>query len=126
MRTVIYVHEPTTITIQTQDPRDAEFLLSRYNQGTDRVKSGARQFGVGIYLLLSHGEVEVTGDKTTVETLRSDKDIPPLPRAQLIALEPGASAESILEFVEVAKGISVGTTTAPSPTSKITNDPDGI
>lgn len=126
MRTVIYVHQPTTLTIETTDPRDAVILLARYNQRTERVASGARRFDAGIYLLLSNGAVEVTGDHTTIESLREDKDPPSTPRAQLIALEPGASAESILQFVEIAMGISVGPAAAPSPTSKITNDPDGI
>jgi hypothetical protein len=124
MRTAIYVHKPSTITIQTTDPRDASLMLCRYPERSEPVAAGTRRLDAGIYLLLSHGEVTVTGDDTTVVQFGGDKDIPPEPR--LVALASGASRESILKFFAAAKGISVGPPTAPSPTSKITNDPDGI
>jgi len=127
MRTVIYVHEPSTIKIRTTDSRDSDVLLCRYNRGTDQVPTGTHQLGIGIYLVVSHGKLEISGGNVTVDLLSGDKDLPPEPR--FVALEPGASAASIKQFLEVAKGITVGSAPAApvSPgTSKIKNDPDGI
>jgi hypothetical protein len=128
MRTVIYAHAPSTIAIQAKDPRDAAVLLYRYNRAGHRVPPGEHQLERGIYLIYSHGELAVSGGDTTVIALTGDKDLPPEPRAQVIALEPGADAPSIKRFLELAKGITVGDPPqAPvSPTSKITDDPDGI
>ena len=126
MRTLIYVHEPSTLTIQAKVPADTHVMLCRYNQSSGSVTPGARHFERGIYLIVSRGELEINGGNVTVEHLIGDKDIPPEPR--IVALEPGATAESIKQFLVVAKGITVDSPpSAPvSGTSKITNDPDGI
>jgi hypothetical protein len=109
MRTAIYVHEPSTVTIRATDPRDARVELSRYHQGT-QAAVGAHQLDRGIYLIVSSCAMEVTGAGLTpgvaIDIIRNDKDIPPDPKATVVALEPGATAASVIQFLTVAKDIS--------------------
>jgi hypothetical protein len=105
MRTVIYVQEPTSVAIRAGERGDANVQICRYNQvGVPAV--GSHKLDRGIYLIVSSGEMVVDGTGLTIEVLRNDKDTPPDPKASVIALEPGATAASIQQFLEVAKGIS--------------------
>jgi hypothetical protein len=127
MRTLIYVHNPSTVTIQAKNPDDVDVVLCRFNRSSAAVQPGTHKLDRGIYLVVSRHELEVSGGDVTIQLLRGDKDTPPEPR--IIALEPGATAAQIKQFMEVAKGITVGSPPAPpvsSGTSKIKDDPDGI
>ena len=108
MRTVIYVHEPSIATIQAKASRDAAALLCRYNQDTGQLAIGLHKLDPGIYMIISHGELEVTGSHFEVVALRNDKDIPPDPKVSILALEPGATVQSIQKFLTIAKDVSVG------------------
>ncbi len=107
MRTVIYVHEPTTATIREQQSRDAEAVLCRYNQDASQLAVGSHRLVPGIYLIISSGEMEVSGSHLEVAVLRNDKDIPPDPKLELVALEPGATVQSLRMFLEIAKDVSL-------------------
>jgi hypothetical protein len=122
MRTVIYVHEPSTITIREHASRDAAVLLYRYNQDFGQVASGTHQLAAGIYLIVSSGELEVTGSHAEVVVLPNDKDIPPDPKLAVLALEPGATVQSVQRFLGIAKDISVDEP-ARDPASDLTGDP---
>lgn len=134
MRTVIYVHQPSTVTIQTTDPHESDVLMCRYNRTAGPINPGTHQLERGIYLAVSRGKLDISGGHVTIELLTGDKDAPPDPRAQVLGLEPGATAESFRTFLDVTKGITVGAAPAgpASPdgaaaaTSKITDEPDGI
>jgi hypothetical protein len=107
MRTVIYVHEPSAATIRAKDARDASALLCRYNQGVGQPAVGLHQLDPGIYMIISSGELEVSGSHLEVVVLHNDKDIPPDPKTAILALEPGATVQSIQLFLVIAKDISV-------------------
>jgi len=102
MRTAIYVHAPSTVTIRPAAPGEASVLLYRYQQPTAKPGLGAHALEPGIYMAMSVGELTVTGDNLTVASLRNDKDIPPDPKA-VLAFEPGATVESVNKFFQVAK-----------------------
>jgi hypothetical protein len=108
MRTLIYVHEPSTVTIHAKAASDAAALLCRYNQGAGQVAIGKHRLERGIYLIVSNSALEVSGSHAEVAVLHNDKDIPPDPGLTLLALEPGATASSYRAFLEIAKDISVG------------------
>jgi hypothetical protein len=108
MRTLIYVHEPSTVTIHAKAARDSAALLCRYNRGAGQAASGKHQLERGIYLIVSNSVLEVSGSHLEVARLPNDKDIPPDPGLALLALEPGATASSYRAFLELAKDVSVG------------------
>jgi len=108
MRTLIYVFEPSTVTIHAKATGDAAALLCRYNHGAGQVAIGRHLLERGIYLIVSHSALEVRGSHMEVAVLSNDKDIPPDPKLTLLALEPGATASSYQAFLEIAKDISVG------------------
>ena len=106
MRTAIYVHKPSTVTIRAKNPDDARVELSRYTRAANRPAIGVHRLEAGIYQVVSRDALEVTGDDVTVEaTSGSGKDIFPDPKAGVIALEPGATAQSIQEFFALAKDV---------------------
>ena len=107
MRTVIYVHQPSTVTIREQQPRDASAVLCRYNQGAGQPAVGLHRLDPGIYMIISSGELEVSGSELEVVVLPNDKDIPPDPKLAIVALEPGATVASIQSFLQIAKDISI-------------------
>jgi hypothetical protein len=106
MRTALYIAQPTTVTIRTDDPLDAKIAICRYHQPPTAAAAGTHQLEPGIYLIVSRGPLEVTSADTTVVTSRNDKDIWPEPKGNVLALEPGATVASVQEFFEVAKDIS--------------------
>jgi len=107
MRTAIYLREPSIVTISAKDQRDANAQICRYRQTLSQVAVGTRRLDPGIYLVVSSGELAVSGAALDVQIVANDKDTWPDPKANVIALEPGASAASITEFFTVAKEISV-------------------
>jgi hypothetical protein len=106
MRTAIYVNEPSTVTITANDPRDAEVQLCRYNQATRRAAIGTLALEPGIYLIVSRSELHVTIRSVGLQVVANDKDPWPFPKANVIALEPGATLETLREFFTVAKDAS--------------------
>ena len=53
----------------------------------------------------SDAPVDVTGDHIEVIPL-AGKDEPPVPKARALALEPGATAESVRDFLMLDKDVS--------------------
>jgi hypothetical protein len=106
MRTAIYVHESSTVTIRATDPRDAKAELVRYNRPANVPAIGTHELEPGIYLIVSNGALEITGLRIEFEATRNDKDIWPDPKLNVIALEAGATSKSIQQFCNVAKDIS--------------------
>jgi len=105
LRTALYVYQPSTVTIRAEDPRDAGVLLYRFNQEIKKPAPGVQKLNTGIYLIVSIGDIGVTGPNVEVMTLRNDKDPWPAPKATVIALEPGATVESVKNFFTVAKAL---------------------
>ena len=103
MRTGIYVREPTTVTIRLLDPRSEKAWLYRYGQSETSPAIGSHYVERGIYMIHSSGElqIEVVG-VATVTTVRGGKDPWPRPQLDVVALEPGATAESIQQFFTVS------------------------
>jgi hypothetical protein len=107
LRTAIYVHEPSTVTVRAKDPSDTTAQLYGYKRGAMGLAIGTHLLPRGIYLVLSKGPVEVSNTVVMTAVLGSGKDIPPDLTASVVALESGAgaTAQSIQEFFLVAKGI---------------------
>ena len=105
MRTVLFVHEPSAVTIRAADPRDAAIEICRFN-GAGQPAIGAHKLERGIYLIVSSGPLTVEGVRGDIETIRNDKDEWPEPKPIVVTLEPGASVASLREFLTVAKDIS--------------------
>jgi hypothetical protein len=106
MRTAIYVHEPTRVTIRALDERDRAVELTPYRLATaPRLGVGAYAIGPGIYMIHSVGALVVDGAGVTVEATTDDKDPWPDPKAHLLALEPGASVASVQARFDLAKPI---------------------
>lgn len=103
MRTAIYVAAPSTVTIRATDPRDSAAQLYRFQRGAGKPALGIHELEAGIYLVLSNQAVEVIGDDLTVASLSKDKDIPPEPKARVLAAEPGATMAAVCTFFGVAK-----------------------
>jgi len=105
MRTVLFVHEPSAVTIRAADPRDAAVEICRFN-GVGQPAIGAHKLERGIYLIVSSGPLTVEGVRGDIETIRNDKDEWPEPKPIVVTLESGASVASLREFLTVAKDIS--------------------
>lgn len=105
MRTVLYIYQPSTVTIRAQQTNDETALLNRYNRGAGQVAVGTHKLDAGIYMIESRDPMEVTGSNMDVVFLHG-KDIPPDPKIAASALEPGATVESIRNFLEDAKDVS--------------------
>src|SRR5262245_37732271 len=106
MRTAIYVAEPSTVTIRPTAPGqtgETGATLYRFQRGAGKPALGTHQLEPGIYMVLSIGGVDVTGNGLTVTPLSKDKDIPPEPKAQVLAAEPGATPDAIARFFQVTK-----------------------
>jgi len=110
MRTAIYVHEPSTVTIRAKGANEAAARLCRYNQAGNQLALGTHQLERGIYVIESRGEMDVSGSHLDIVPLRNDKNIPPDPKVivPMLPLEPGATTESVQRFLSDAMGISVG------------------
>jgi len=107
MRTAIYVHEPSTVTIRAKGANEAAARLCRYNRAGNQLALGTHQLERGIYVIESRGELDVSGSHLDIVPLSNDKNIPPDPKA-FVALEPGATAQSVQRFLSDAMDISVG------------------
>ena len=107
MRTAIYVHESSRVTIRIEDPVDAKAALSRYRDPAPYPAAGTHELAPGVYLIISRGPLQIEGAGIAVETLRDDKDEWPDPKPHVIILEPGASAASLKQFFTIAKDLSV-------------------
>ena len=103
MRTAIYVHEPSTVTIRATSPRDAKAQLCRFNQDTDQAALGTHNLEPGVYMIVSTDALEVNVHGVDVHVLANDKDIWPDPKASVVALEPGASVASLRDFFQIAR-----------------------
>ena len=130
MRTALYVFEPSTVTIRSNDPGENSVRLCRFNRKAERVGLGARQLEPGIYLIVSGGGVGVSGGHISVVALLGDKDEPPEPKVQLFGLEGGVTHAELQQFFAVAKGIEVTDDPAQpqsaSGVDKIADDPDDL
>jgi hypothetical protein len=124
MRTVIYVQEPTSVAIRARDRADADVQICRYNK-LGEPANGTHKLERGIYLIVSTGPMIVDGSHLTIEVLANDKDTPPDPRVSVIALEAGATAASIQQFLEVAKGVSAPDAPDASAYLDESEDPGG-
>ena len=135
IRTAMYVFEPSTVTIRASDPSEDRVTLCRFNRKGEEVALGARALQPGVYMIVSHHPVQVSGGHISVVPLAGDKDEPPEPKAQVFQLEGCASPAAIQRFFNIFKGIDVvgdspaaADAAAPGPatTARIKDDPDGI
>ena len=135
MRTAMYVFEPSTVTIRASDPCDDRVTLYRFNHKGEQVAQGARPLEPGVYMIVSHRPVEVSGGHISVVPLAGSKDEPPEPKAQVFNLEGGANPAAIQRFFNIFKGIDVGgdppapadaAPPEPATTAAIKDEPDGI
>lgn len=104
MRTAIYIQSPTTVTVRTSDDADLGVQLHRYQARLPpRAAVGTFDIPTGIYLIASQGPIQVTGANLTTQIAIADKDPWPDPPAQVVALEAGATADSVKSFFQIAK-----------------------
>jgi hypothetical protein len=103
VRTAIYVAELSTVTIRPLAPSQVSATLYRFRRGAIGPAFGIHQLEPGIYLMLSEPGVEVTGNDLVVTPLSKDKDIPPAPKADVLAAEPGATIADVHKFLMVFK-----------------------
>src|ERR1043166_3653232 len=103
MRTAIYVAEPSTVTVRPLAPSAASATLYRFRRGAIGSAFGVHQLDPGVYLVLSELGVDVTGTDLVVTPLSKDKDIPPDPKANVLAAEPGATVAEVHKFLMVFK-----------------------
>ena len=112
MRTAIYVYKPSSVTIHTKqvnasEASDAKIQICRYNKTATPTTIGTQQLDPGIYLITSSRGLEVTGLNIEAQIIPDDKDTWPDTKANVIALEPGATADSVKAFFKVAKSLDV-------------------
>lgn len=110
MRTAIFVAKPTEVTVQPVDPRDRELTVTPFNPKHPEYPAvGTLNWAVGVYLIVSRGELRIIGDHIRVETsLTETKDPwPDPPGLDLVALEKGATQAEIKQFFQNAKGIDI-------------------
>lgn len=105
MRTMLYIHEPSTVTIQPTNPADSNIALYRYNRPETISAVRALKLEPGIYMVLSKYGIQVSTGGVEVHSERNDKDDPPRPPAGVLALEPGATQDSVAKFFSVALGL---------------------
>jgi hypothetical protein len=125
LRTVIYVPEPSTLQIQTKGKEDS-LLLFHFPKGRCTVAPGPHHFDRGVYLMLSNGEVDVSGANANAVALPNTKDIPPVPQLQQIQLAAGLKTEDLARFINVVGGIEVpGDAAGDSSAGEGAGDDDG-
>ena len=124
MRTAIYVAESSTVTIRPLAPSQASAMLYRFRRGAIGAAFGMHQLDPGVYLVLSEPAVEVTGSDLVVTPLSKDKDIPPDPKAQVLAAEPGATIPEIHKFLMVFKQADPSATSSAPPVLPPEDEPD--
>lgn len=103
MRTAIYAAESLTVTIRPLAPSQTSATLYRFRRGAIGPAFGTHQLDPGVYLVLSESAVEVNGTNLVVTPLSKDKDIPPAPKADVLAGDPGATIEEVHKFLMVFK-----------------------
>ena len=109
MLTAIYVHEPSTVTIRSTDPRE-RVMLQRYGARMPvRPAEGAIKLERGVYAVVStHAlQIESEGGRVTSSelTVSASKDEWPDPAITISALEVDASVSDIERFFEsIVKG----------------------
>jgi hypothetical protein len=104
MRTIIYVHQPSTVTVQPMNAAD-KIQLFRYNQSEARSAAGTLKLEPGIYMIASKSGLQVSVGGIELHAMGGDKDDPPRPLAAALALEPGATQDSVAKFFAVALGL---------------------
>jgi hypothetical protein len=125
MRTVIYVRQPSTVTIQAKE--DCLALCPFPSKGGSEIKPGPHHLDRGIYVVISKSDVEVSSPNVSVVAVPNIKDIPSDPELQRIAQAGGVNLVELTTFIAaLVKDIEVSDGPAASATSKITDDPDGI
>lgn len=104
--TAIYVHQPTTVRINTTLPADAGQLLYAFaptgaTPPTPVPAAGTHSLPRGIYAVNTTAAITVTGEHVTTENRLADKDgwPEPPPPPPVVALVPGATAESVSAFL---------------------------
>jgi hypothetical protein len=121
VKTVIFVEEPSTVTIGANHPRDAKAVLYRYKRDGDgdgdgepaadvrppEPAVGEHQLERGIYLIVSQAGLAVHGVRGAIEVIANNKDDWPDPRPNLVALEPKATVATVQEFLAIAKDMSL-------------------
>jgi hypothetical protein len=111
----LYVHERSKVSIRSTASRPGPIEICRYRQAAQQVAEPLL-LEPGIYVVTSPDDLEIRVAGIDVVTMgRTGKDIPPEPNASVLALEPSASARDILNFLTVAKGLTVGELTVPGP-----------
>jgi hypothetical protein len=116
MRTGIYVQQSTTVTIRASAPQDARVQLRRFRLPADCAAVGARvrepdavgthALEAGVYLIVSSSAMQVEGQNLTTQVVPQVKN--PWPDPEVVArMVPGATAQQVLEFFSVDKGIEV-------------------
>jgi hypothetical protein len=104
MLTAIYIYEPSTITVRPPDSGDKSSQLYRYNQAAQPAV-GTHKLEPGIYMIVSKCALVISTGGVEVHTVTNDKDDPPRPKVTALALEPGATADSVAKFFSVALGL---------------------
>ena len=104
MKTLLYVHAPSSVTIRGVE--HTKVAIARYGQEVASAL-GTLELEPGIYAIHSPLPVDISIDSVVVVTLGNDKDDWPDPKANVIALEPGATAASIKDYIQ-AKDESPG------------------
>jgi hypothetical protein len=124
MRTVIYVRQPSTVAIQAKE----ECLeLCLFPTGHSSIKPGPHRLDRGVYVVVSKGDIDVSGPSASAVAIPNIKDVPSDPQLQQIAQAGGVNLVDLTAFITaLVKDIEVADGPAASATSKITDDPDGI
>ncbi len=113
-RTILYVYQPSSVTISATRSDDGGAVLYRY-PGTGQAAIGTHKLDPGIYMVVSFGEVVVSGSNLEVVTGLHGKDIPPDPKLAAMALEPGASLDKIKEFFKINRDASPASNRPTAP-----------
>jgi hypothetical protein len=108
MRTGLYVFQPTEVTVQPLDPEDRDLTITPYNPDLPESPAvGTLNLAAGVYLIVSRGELRVSGDHIRLETSGSDKDPWPELLSDVVARENGTTQASIKQFFQISKGIDL-------------------
>lgn len=104
MHTAIYVFKPSTVTIRART-RARSIYLHRYGAKPVAKTLGALRLRPGIYMAVSRGALEVTGEHAAAAALRGTKDEWPDPPADALALAEGATRRRVIDFFnDIIKG----------------------
>jgi hypothetical protein len=108
VRTAIYVSQPTSVTIEINNPLDRDARIVPYDaQEPSLIVADSVKLARGIYLIHSFDTISVSGAHVETEISIRDKDEWPDPPAHVLALENAATSSSIKAFFAIAKGLEV-------------------